>query len=451
MASSATSQHDEVPLGYAAPVSPGTLNDDFERRPYWHATMPRAARPPRPPAPGFGGRGRRRRRLHGRHRGPRARPPRRGRHAARGRDDSGSAARRATAASSIPGYKWGPRTLIKRYGEETGRELFRDTLDAFGLVKRLIADEAIDCEFRECGYLDLAYGAVARRRLDRGRPDARRLRRRGRVRAHASSSGRRSAATSTTAAWPWPRAGCSIPGKYFAGLADGRGARGRRPPRRRPGAGRSAARPTGGSSSRPTAARSSRRTSSSGRTATRTDSSRRSAGGSSRSAATSSRPSRSPRTSPRSSRRRAGRSSTRRTSSTTGTSRPTAGWSSAGGPASCRRSVDRTAAILHKGMLEVHPQLAGYRVDYAWGGNVGFTFDRMPHVGTHGWRHVRDGLLRDGRRTHDLAGNGGRGLAVRRCGAGTLPAEVPAGTGSVRGPALVPAVRRRVVPAPRPN
>ena len=50
-----------------------------------------------------------------------------------------------------PGYKWGPRTLIKRYGEETGRELFRDTLDAYGLVKQLIADEAIDCEWRECG------------------------------------------------------------------------------------------------------------------------------------------------------------------------------------------------------------------------------------------------------------------------------------------------------------
>jgi glycine/D-amino acid oxidase-like deaminating enzyme len=44
-------------------------------------------------------------------------------------------------------------------------------------------------------------------------------------------------------------------------------------------------------------------------------------------------------------------------------------------------SVDHTAGILHRGMLEVHPQLAGYRVDYAWGGNVGFTFDRMPHVG----------------------------------------------------------------------
>ena len=44
-------------------------------------------------------------------------------------------------------------------------------------------------------------------------------------------------------------------------------------------------------------------------------------------------------------------------------------------------SIDRTAAILHRGLLEVHPQLAGYRIDYAWGGNVGFTFDRMPHVG----------------------------------------------------------------------
>ena len=44
-------------------------------------------------------------------------------------------------------------------------------------------------------------------------------------------------------------------------------------------------------------------------------------------------------------------------------------------------TIDRTAAILYKGLLEVHPQLAGYRIEYAWGGNVGFTFDRMPHVG----------------------------------------------------------------------
>jgi glycine/D-amino acid oxidase-like deaminating enzyme len=47
-------------------------------------------------------------------------------------------------------------------------------------------------------------------------------------------------------------------------------------------------------------------------------------------------------------------------------------------------SVRRTARILHRGMLEVHPQLAGVRVDYAWGGKVAFTFDRMPHVGQFG-------------------------------------------------------------------
>jgi glycine/D-amino acid oxidase-like deaminating enzyme len=44
-------------------------------------------------------------------------------------------------------------------------------------------------------------------------------------------------------------------------------------------------------------------------------------------------------------------------------------------------NVDHTAEILLRGLLEVHPQLAGYRIEYAWGGNVGFTFDRMPHVG----------------------------------------------------------------------
>jgi glycine/D-amino acid oxidase-like deaminating enzyme len=44
-------------------------------------------------------------------------------------------------------------------------------------------------------------------------------------------------------------------------------------------------------------------------------------------------------------------------------------------------TVQRTAAILHRGLLEVHPQLRGTRVAHAWGGRVGFTFDRMPHVG----------------------------------------------------------------------
>jgi glycine/D-amino acid oxidase-like deaminating enzyme len=36
---------------------------------------------------------------------------------------------------------------------------------------------------------------------------------------------------------------------------------------------------------------------------------------------------------------------------------------------------------LYAAMLDVHPQLAGTRVENAWGGKVGFTMDRMPHIG----------------------------------------------------------------------
>jgi len=46
-------------------------------------------------------------------------------------------------------------------------------------------------------------------------------------------------------------------------------------------------------------------------------------------------------------------------------------------PASDRKS----AAILHRDMMTVFPQLAGTRIDYVWGGHVGFPVDRMPHAG----------------------------------------------------------------------
>jgi glycine/D-amino acid oxidase-like deaminating enzyme len=41
----------------------------------------------------------------------------------------------------------------------------------------------------------------------------------------------------------------------------------------------------------------------------------------------------------------------------------------------------RAAAILRDGMVAVFPELAGVRVDYAWGGNVAFTRDQMPRAG----------------------------------------------------------------------
>ena len=44
-------------------------------------------------------------------------------------------------------------------------------------------------------------------------------------------------------------------------------------------------------------------------------------------------------------------------------------------------SILHTAEILQQSMVRVHPQLAGSRIAYAWGGKVAFTFDRMVHAG----------------------------------------------------------------------
>jgi glycine/D-amino acid oxidase-like deaminating enzyme len=44
-------------------------------------------------------------------------------------------------------------------------------------------------------------------------------------------------------------------------------------------------------------------------------------------------------------------------------------------------SVEKARDWLYAAMMEIHPQLEGTRVEYAWGGQVGFTFDRMPHIG----------------------------------------------------------------------
>jgi glycine/D-amino acid oxidase-like deaminating enzyme len=50
-------------------------------------------------------------------------------------------------------------------------------------------------------------------------------------------------------------------------------------------------------------------------------------------------------------------------------------------------TTQRAAAILRQGMIGVFPELAGTRIDYAWGGNVAFTRDQMPHAG------VMDGVF----------------------------------------------------------
>ena len=133
------------------------------------------------------------------------------------------------------GYKWGPRELIGRYGDETGRALYRDTLDGYETVKRLIADEAIDCDFREVGHLELAYAPSHVREL-RARPPGPGLR------------GRRFAARAARGAARRDRLGCLLrgPGRRRRAVCStrdatsrarrGRRSRRRRPPRARPGA-----------------------------------------------------------------------------------------------------------------------------------------------------------------------------------------------------------------------
>ena len=44
-------------------------------------------------------------------------------------------------------------------------------------------------------------------------------------------------------------------------------------------------------------------------------------------------------------------------------------------------SDQKSAPILHRGLTHVFPQLRGVKLDYAWGGTVAFTFDQMLHAG----------------------------------------------------------------------
>src|SRR6185503_12070264 len=138
------------------PATP-PLNTDYERRPYWHATMPALpdrsgkALPDTADAVVIGG------------------------------GYTGLAAARKLAASGAsvvlleantlgwgastrnggiahPGYKWGPETMVKRYGRELATRLFADSVEATDFLFRTIRDNDIEAE--------LLHGArlVARRR-----------------------------------------------------------------------------------------------------------------------------------------------------------------------------------------------------------------------------------------------------------------------------------------------
>ncbi|HEY6056603.1 MAG TPA: FAD-binding oxidoreductase [Candidatus Limnocylindrales bacterium] len=278
-----------------------------------------------------------------------------------------------------PGYKWGPGELVRRYGLETGRGVFRETLEAYDLVKRLIAEEAIDCDFDEAGHLELAYapshveGLVAARESLAGAGVPSDLVPADRLHEEIGSH-------AYFGALALAGSGGLNPAKYVAGLVGAAERAGvhlhegiRAIGRRKQADGRQVVETSAGAllarevvvatngytdgfvpalrrrvipigsyiiATEPLSADLAAEISPKGRMFFdtkhflyywRLTPDRRMLFG--------------------------GRASFAPT------------------------TVQRTARILHKGMLDVHPQLRDVAVDYAWGGKVGFTVDRMPHVG----------------------------------------------------------------------
>jgi glycine/D-amino acid oxidase-like deaminating enzyme len=84
-------------------------------------------------------------------------------------------------------------------------------------------------------------------------------------------------------------------------------------------------------------------------------------------------------------------------------------------------TVERSRDLLYDAMVRIHPQLAGVRVERAWGGQVALTADRYPHVG----RHPDTGIVY----AMGYCGSGvalsvhfGRTVGRWLCGRGDLPA-----------------------------
>jgi glycine/D-amino acid oxidase-like deaminating enzyme len=84
--------------------------------------------------------------------------------------------------------------------------------------------------------------------------------------------------------------------------------------------------------------------------------------------------------------------------------------------------VARSAEILARGMVEVFPELAGVAVEYAWGGQVAFALDQMPHAGRLNGVHYALGYAGHG---VALATWLGARMGDALAGAGEIPRLAP--------------------------
>jgi len=358
-----------------------TLNRDYERRPYWHSTMPAIGDRSAKSLPevvdvvivggGYTGvAAARQLALQG------------ARAVLLEANNLGWGASTRNGGIAHPGFKWGPRTLTKRHGDTLARAIYRESVEATDLVRSLVTDNGIDAELRYHGYLELAwakshaedFAAEAASLRDVGTPS------------HAVPKDQLRSEIGTDSyhgGLVVDAGGLLHPGKWFAGLVG-------------------LAEAAGADLHEGIRAHSIRRQAD-GRFVVETD--RGAILGSNVFVATNgytdgAAPSLRRRIIPIGSYIIATEplpEDLAHELAPTGraffdTKNFLSYWHVSqdrrmlfGGRVSfLPATFDRTASLLYRRMLEIHPQLAGYRIEFSWGGKVGMTLDRMPHVGQIG-------------------------------------------------------------------